>query len=127
MVKSFFQYINKEISGLHQAAYLLALFALLADILGIIRDRLLAHYFGAGPTLDLYYAAFRVPDFIFSTIASTVSLSVLIPLFVEKLGSDKKEGKRFLDTVFSFFFIVMVTTEVIAFVFMPELSHYIFH
>ena len=44
--------------GLHQAAYILAFFAFGSQILAIVRDRLLAHNFGAGIELDLYYAAF---------------------------------------------------------------------
>ena len=54
-----------EIRGLHQAAYILALFAFGSQILALVRDRLLAHTFGAGDELDLYYAAFRIPDLMF--------------------------------------------------------------
>ena len=77
MVKRVVTFLNKEISGLHQAAYLLGLFAIIADILGLIRDRLLAATFGASHTLDIYYSAFRIPDFIFVTVGSLVAISVL--------------------------------------------------
>ena len=48
MVKGIFRFIEREISGLHEAAYLLGFFALLSQILGFLRDRLLASQFGAG-------------------------------------------------------------------------------
>ena len=53
MVKRLFQFIEREISGLHEAAYLLGFFALLSQLLGFLRDRLLASYFGAGEALDI--------------------------------------------------------------------------
>ena len=74
MVGRFFSILHREIRGLHEAAYFLGLFALLSAILALIRDRLLAHYFGAGEILDVYYAAFRIPDLVFVSIASRFSL-----------------------------------------------------
>jgi putative peptidoglycan lipid II flippase len=76
MVQKIFKFLYKETSTLHRAAYLLGFFAILSQVLAFFRDRLLAHIFGAGSTLDIYYAAFRIPDFLFVTVASVVSLSV---------------------------------------------------
>ena len=103
MVKRFFSVINKEVSGLHQAAYLLAFFAISSQLLAVIRDRLLASHFGAGHVLDLYYAAFRIPDFIFITVGSMVSVSVLIPFLVEKMKAGSEEGRKFIGNIFTFF------------------------
>ena len=80
--------MGKEIRGLHEAAYLLAFFALRSQILGLVRDKLLAYNFGAGHILDIYYAAFRIPDLIFVSIASVVSASVLIPFFIDRFHND---------------------------------------
>jgi len=82
MIKGILKKLHKEVDGLHDAAYLLAVFALGSHILALLRDRLFAHFFGAGATLDLYYAAFRIPDFIFVSVASMVSLFVLIPFIL---------------------------------------------
>ena len=70
MVYKFLNFLSKEISSLHEAAYLLGFFAIFSQILALVRDRLFASYFGAGHELDVYYAAFRIPDFIFVTVAS---------------------------------------------------------
>ncbi|MDD5165622.1 MAG: hypothetical protein PHG25_03790, partial [Candidatus Pacebacteria bacterium] len=78
MVKKWFSFIGREIRGLHEAAYLLATFALLSQVLGLVRDKLLAFSFGAGHQLDIYYAAFRIPDFIFASVGSLVSASILL-------------------------------------------------
>jgi putative peptidoglycan lipid II flippase len=126
MVKSLFRYIHREISGIHEAAYLLGFFAIASQILALIRDRLLAYSFGAGHTLDIYYAAFRVPDFIFVTVSSLVSASVLIPFFVHRLDRGELQGKKFVDSVFTIFFTVMVAVSFVAFFLMPFLMRLIF-
>ena len=65
MVKRFFSFLNRESNGINEAALLLGGFAFLSQLLGLIRDRMLAHFVGAGPMLDTYYAAFRIPDFLY--------------------------------------------------------------
>lgn len=126
MVKRAFKIFHKEISGLHEAAYLLAFFAILSQLLGLVRDRLLAYSFGAGGTLDIYYAAFRIPDLIFVTAASIVSISVLVPFLIEKLDESFDLGKKFVDNIFSFFFILILGTSLLAYFLIPYLVPFIF-
>src|SRR3990167_10365171 len=104
MVKRFLNMLNIEVAGLHQAAYLLGFFAICSQVLALVRDRILASQFGAGNTLDLYYSAFRIPDILFVTVASIVSVSVLIPFLIERFEKGEAEAKEFVDNVFSFFF-----------------------
>ncbi len=126
MVKGIFRLIEREISGLHEAAYLLGVFALLSQILGFFRDRLLASNFGAGQILDMYYAAFRVPDLIFIWSASMVSLSVLIPFLSNRRDESKEAARVFLSSVFSAFFLFIVVVSVVAFWCAPTLIGMLF-
>jgi len=121
MVKRWFSFLNQEIRGLHEAAYLLASFAFLSLILALIRDKMLAYTFGAGQALDVYYAAFRIPDLIFTTIGSLVSASILLPYFIEKFENSKEKGKSFFDGIFTVFFIGMIIVSALIFIFAPYL------
>jgi len=121
MVKRWFSFIGQEIRGLHEAAYLLAIFAMLSLVLALVRDKLLAFTFGAGHALDIYYAAFRIPDLIFATVGSLVSASILLPYFIEKYESSKEAGKKFSDSVFSIFFGGMIIASAIIFSIAPWL------
>ncbi len=121
MVKRWFSFIGQEIRGLHEAAYLLAMFAFLSLVLALVRDKLLAFTFGAGPALDVYYAAFRIPDLIFTTIGSLVSASILLPYFIEKFENSKENGKSFFDSIFTVFFIGMIVVSAIVFILAPKL------
>jgi len=121
MVNKIFGLINKEIHGLHQAAFLLGSFALLSQILALVRDKLLAHTFGAGISLDIYYASFRIPDFLFVTIGSLVSMSVIIPFLIDAEGKGRVETQKFLNSVFTFFVLFISTVSLVVFFLLPYL------
>lgn len=126
MVRRIFNLFYKEIKGLHEAAYLLAFFAFLSQLLALLRDRMLASTFGASNTLDIYYSAFRIPDFIFVTVASIVSISVLVPFITDKLDKSEEEGKKFINSIFSFFSIIIFITSIIFYFLIPYLVPFIF-
>jgi len=127
MVGKIFRVLGKEISGVHQAAYILAFFTLLSQLLALVRDRLLAHFFGADITLDIYYAAFRVPDLVFVSVASIVSVSVLVPLLSEKLEkSGKIEARKFLESLTSTFLFLVVGVSVVLFFLLPVIQPFLF-
>ncbi len=126
MFKRLLHSINRETSGLHQAAYLLAFFSIGSQILGVLRDRILAASLGAGQSLDIYYASFRIPDLIFITVGSMVSVSVLMPFLAEKMKIGEDEGRRFLNNIFLFFFSIILVTSLIAFIAMRPLSELLF-
>jgi len=120
-MKAFLSAMGLEVRGMHQAAYLLAAFALLSQLLGLVRDRLLAGSFGASHTLDVYYAAFRVPDLLFATVASLLSLYALLPV-LSKLEQDGRGSAGFLSRVLLLFFAAMAVCAAVLFVLAPYLA-----
>ncbi len=102
MVRKIITTITAPVRGLHQAAYLLAGLTLASQALALVRDRLFAHQFGAGATLDLYYAAFRIPDLVFALVASLVSAYVLIPRIA---GARDEDTRALLNQTTSFLII----------------------
>jgi len=126
MVRRILRLISLDVSGVHAAAYLLAASAFSSQLLALIRDHLLAGTFGAGLKLDIYYAAFRIQDFIFFSVASLVSLAVLIPFLVEAVEKSKEETRAFLDSIFTVFFISVVIVSGVAFFLVPYIVPVIF-
>ncbi len=102
MVRKILTSLTAPVRGLHQAAYVLAGLTLASQALALLRDRLFAHSFGAGDVLDLYYAAFKVPDLVFALVASLVSAYVLIPRIA---GGSRKESRELISQTASFLFI----------------------
>ncbi len=124
--KSVIDMLHREIRGLHEAAYLLAFFTLGSQIFALFRDRLLAHQFGAGETLDIFYAAFRIPDTMYALVASMVSLFVLIPFMESASTKGKEELRSFLSNIFSFFSIVLLTFGGMAFLLAPQIVEFFY-
>ncbi len=122
MVKRVLKLVYSEIRGLHQAAYILALFAFGSQLLALVRDRLLAHIFGAGNELDLYYAAFRIPDILFVIFVSVLSVYVLLPFVSQaKQDKDSQAGSHVLAQMFTLFLIGYSVVALIVFVIAPFL------
>lgn len=126
MPKKLLALFSREWNGIHEAAFLLGLFAILSQVLALFRDRLLAHTFGASQTLDIYYAAFRIPDFVFAGIASFMSALVLIPILTKKAGESDARAQKFLNDTFTVFFALLVAVSVGIFVAAPTLIHKLF-
>lgn len=121
MVRALLVAVAAPVRGLHTAAYLLAVFALLSQLLGLVRDRLLAASFGASPTLDLYFAAFRLPDLLFAAVASLLSLYALLPALSRLEERGAGYAVSFLSRSLLVFFIAMAAVCGAAFVFTPAL------
>jgi len=84
MIKKLF---SGQINSITMAALLVALSSLVSRFLGIFRDRILAGEFGAGDTLDVYYAAFRVPDLVFNLLVLGALSAGFIPIFTKLLNN----------------------------------------
>jgi len=127
MKEKILRIFTKESGSVNQAALLLGVLTLLSQILALFRDRAIAHFIGPSPQLDAYYAAFRVPDLIFITVASLASITVLIPFLSSRMPGLKvtKEAENFLGNVFTVFLCIMVAVSVIAFFLMPHLIFFI--
>lgn len=90
MLKKIFNSESKTLGG---AVIILALFSFLSRILGIIRDRVLAGQFGAGDTLDAYYAAFRIPDFLYNILILGALSAGFIPVLSAVLARENGKEK----------------------------------
>ncbi|MEK9131737.1 MAG: lipid II flippase MurJ [Patescibacteria group bacterium] len=126
MVKRILSLLGKEIGNLHEAAYLLGFFAILSQLLALFRDRLLAYTFGAGATLDIYYAAFRIPDLLFISVGSIVSVSVLVPFLLDRAKNSEAESRQFVSQLATAFLAVIVCVGALAWWLSPALTLWFF-
>jgi putative peptidoglycan lipid II flippase len=85
---------NGQINSITIAAVLIATSSLVSRFLGVFRDRILAGEFGAGDTLDVYYAAFRIPDLIFNLLVLGALSAGFIPIFTSLLKNSINKVKK---------------------------------
>ena len=117
------RFFSREVESLHAAAYILGVSALASSVLALLRDRLFADYFGAGLELDIYFAAFRIPDLLFVLVASLFSAYALIPMLEKR---DEAGQFSYIDTIVFGFGALMVTISVVACVFLPQMLTLLF-
>ncbi|MES2134971.1 MAG: lipid II flippase MurJ [Patescibacteria group bacterium] len=123
MVRTVLGVMTRPIRGLHEAAYVLAGFSILSQVLALVRDRTFAHLFGAGPTLDAYFAAFRIPDLLFAFLTLFVSSFALVPLLS---GKDKDAQGVIVGNVLLAFGVSAIVVCGILFFAMPTIVPFLF-
>src|SRR5437660_4404163 len=80
---------RRELSITEASIVLMGSF-LLSAVLGAVRQILFNAQFGAGAEASAYYAAFRLPDTLFSLIAGGALSSAMIPVLV---GAAREDGE----------------------------------
>lgn len=73
-----------EATVLFLAAYLAS------HVLGLVRQIIFNAIFGAGPSANAYYAAFRLPDTLFSLVAGGALIQAFVPIFI---SYEKERGQ----------------------------------
>lgn len=61
-----------------------------SKVVGLLRERAIAHAFGASREYDAYVAAFRVPDLLFTVIAGGALVTAFLPVFAEALARNER-------------------------------------
>ena len=103
------------------AALILSIFSFLSFVLGLLRDRLLTGTFGIGNELDVYYAAFRIPDFIAMVLMTGAIGVAIIPIFTKNLVEGKEQAFKYLSNLLNLSLVFLVVVCLFLFIFAPNL------
>jgi putative peptidoglycan lipid II flippase len=107
-----FSFLNTESKTIMSAAAIVGVLSFASRLVGLIRDRVLAGLYGAGNTLDVYYAAFKVPDVLFNLLVVGALSASFIPLFTKYYYS--AERRRAWEITNNVLHILLVTFGVLA-------------
>ncbi|MCX6779817.1 MAG: murein biosynthesis integral membrane protein MurJ [Candidatus Magasanikbacteria bacterium] len=116
--------LNSQSKTITGAAIILSAATLLSRFVGITRDRVLAHFYGAGPVMDAYYAAFKIPDVIYNLLIVGALTAGFIPTFT-KLLSDKNENKdawKLTNNILNILGIALIVLCGLGMIFTPILN-----
>ena len=102
-----------------EASFVLMASFFTSALLGAVRQVLFNAQFGAGAEASAYYAAFRLPDTLFSLIAGGAFSSAMIPVL---LGTTREEGENagwrlinlVLTTLLVAFAVIVLVSEIFA-------------
>ena len=114
------RFLNSKTKTITFAAFLLAVSGLFSRILGLLRDNLLANLFLKTQT-DIYFAAFRIPDFLYGILITGGIIAAFLPVFSEKFKKGSSEAWSLTNTVLTFFLIGLVLISFLLAIFTPQL------
>lgn len=82
---------------------------LLSRLIGLVRDRVFAHYFGNTDAADAFRAAFRIPNFLQNLFGEGVLSASFIPVYARLNAEDRhKEASELAEAVFAL--LALLTT-----------------
>jgi putative peptidoglycan lipid II flippase len=112
---------------LPRGAAILSVLIFASYLMGLLRDRIFARTFGAGPELDAYNAAFVLPELLLDVLVEAGLAAPFIPIFLRLRASetDPAEADRFARTILTAAVAVMGVAALVMFVFADATSGFI--
>src|ERR1041384_8426277 len=103
---------HDERTGKH--AFMVAAGILISRIIGVIRQRVFAHYLGFSDAAGAFSAAFRIPNFLQNVFGEGALSASFIPVYANLMArGQKEEAARVADAVLT---LLALTTSVIVLV-----------
>ena len=99
----------------------MAVATFLSRILGLVREQVMAAYFGASGITDAFLVAFRIPNLLRDLFAEGAFSSAFVPTFVEAKQESLEESRELLWTLFWLLTLTTGAICVLIGIFAPEL------
>jgi len=94
-----------------RSAFFVGAGILISRIVGLIRQRIFAHYFGSSAVGDAFSAAFRIPNFLQNVFGEGALSASFIPVYAKLLAqNDEKEATRVANAVFGLLAVITAIT-----------------
>jgi putative peptidoglycan lipid II flippase len=95
-----------------RSALLVGTGILISRIVGVIRQRVFAHYLGTSDAAGAFSAAFRIPNFLQNVFGEGALSASFIPVYAKLLANeDEKEASRVANAVLTL--LIMVTSVIV--------------
>src|SRR5882724_4101307 len=103
---------DKEPRSTGRSAFLVGAGILISRIVGLIRQRVFAHYFGTSAAGDAFSAAFRIPNFLQNVFGEGALSASLIPVYARLLAKhDEEEASHVASAVLAL--LALVTSVIV--------------
>jgi len=118
---NFNRILNSQTKTVTFAAILLGISSGISSILGLVRDGLLAGYFGAWGETNPYFAAFTINDFFYNLLIVGGLVVAFLPLFSEYYSKDKEKAWEMTNYILNTFLFLLIIASLFIFAFSPQL------
>ena len=107
-------------TALPRSALLLSVLTFAGYAMGLVRDRMFARTFGAGPELDAYNAAFVLPELALDVLVAGGLVAPFVPVFTGLRAEAAETARAFGRAILTLAVGAMAVTSAILFVFAPQ-------
>jgi putative peptidoglycan lipid II flippase len=109
-----------------RGAFLVGAGILLSRIVGLLRQRVFAHYFGNSAANDAFVAAFKIPNFLQNVFGEGALSASFIPVYAKLLAQgDREESERVAGAVFSILALITSALVLVGVLASPFLTDFI--
>jgi putative peptidoglycan lipid II flippase len=109
-----------ETENVSRAAGTVGFYTFLSRILGLVRDVVVARFFGAGMAADAFFVAFRIPNLLRRLFAEGSLTIAFIPVFTEYLErKSREEAFQMARTALTLLSLVLVVVTLSGVLFSP--------
>lgn len=112
--------INKTQKTILSAASILAVASGINAMLGFVKGRLLATYFGDSAQLAVFYTADRIPDFMYSVLVVGALSTIFIPVFTSLYKKNKNRAWETASSLINITVAFFVVFSLLVFLFAPS-------
>jgi len=100
------------------ATFLVIIATLFSKISGLVRDQIMAGYFGISYETDAFTWAYFIPNLFRVLFAESIIIAAFIPVYTSYLkNNDSREVNNFVNSVTNIFILIFVAISVLIFIF----------
>ena len=109
-------------SKLLQSTFVIGLMTLVSRISGLIRDNIFAQVMGSQLVADVFFVAFRIPNFFRRLFGEGAFSAAFVPVFAEyDVNHSAEDGRRFLALVSGRLMLILLCVTLLGVIFAPAL------
>ncbi len=113
----------QETSRIAQAAGILALGNIVSRVLGLIRETVKSHFFGAGGAVDAFGVATIVPTMLYDLLIGGMVNGALVPVFSEYAERDRKGLWELVSVLLNLTVVVLAVFVLLVELFAPQVVY----
>ena len=100
-------------------AGLIGFLTFLSRITGLLRDSVVAYFFGAGWVADAFYMAFTIPNLLRRFVAEGALTISFIPIFTQELKKSRESATKLSEQAFTYLSLILLVLTVLGITFSP--------
>lgn len=109
--------------GLLRSSGVVGVMTMLSRVLGLVRDMVIARYFGAGTDADAFFVAFKIPNFLRRLFAEGAFSQAFVPVLSSyRQQQDLTEVRRLVNAVSGTLGLVLLGVTLVAVLGAPALT-----